>query len=589
MVLDILHNCKFSSRQRPWGGMSRLECCPAGPQWEELCSLPGVQFFHGDRKTDSGWLVARNIIEAGRHPASVQGWHPCQPENAPSGLALKEHQRRAASFLFEAQLNDREGCILGAEVGTGKSIAALHALYLGALLAKPGIVCGPLASASVWIDEEGDANKHYGLKLYQLEGRDNIDLSLLQQHRQIFLNYDILQSWWPWLQVHIQPQWVIFDEIHMLMNSKAQRAEAARELSRTATLKVRYGLTGTPIPNRRKELWNQLVTVQPHQWGTDGGFRFGMRYCDGRAEGDEHFTRYVFDGESNDEELRARLSGVLLRYSKRNVSNTMATITRESVRIKPDPELLAEYHRARRNIVEYLVEEKGVSRAPKELLIGDSTVKVGKQSLTALQLQACTMLLGLLSAYKARFVPDLIHERIQAHSKILVFVNRLQTASELTKTVAERCGIHVFKITGQHKQPRREEIAKEFANHEGKAVCVATYKSVGISINGLKAASLGIFVDLMWNTATMLQAEGRYDRQNSPHKEIKSILTFVPNTIDERIAELLYEKAAAAQAVSPEDSEGMQIVAALTPDQPAKRDVVKNLLKSLESITEIED
>ena len=583
----ITAGCSFD-RQTPNASVLRLVDLRDAQQFTILQDRPGVHPYRGSRHYPEGWHVAKNIIEAGQRPAHLGDWPLLEYAETPSGLPLYPHQQRAVSFLL-ASIGDWEGCILGAQAGLGKSITALHALWLSGLLQKPGIVCAPLPAATVWCSDGGDANKQYGVKFTKLEGKKDVDPTQLIGHKHVFLNYDILTSWWMYLQTALQPAFIIFDEIHLLMSRSAQRAEAAYKLSKWSTIQARFGLTGTPIPNRRYDLWHQLRIVQPHQWGNTL-YPFGMSYCNGRVDGDSHHTHYVYDGESNDTELRARLAGVLLRYNKRSVENNLPVLDRQAHFVDIGDERMTEYRRAARDIRAYLIETTDVEVGTRVVEIAGEEVQIKSNKIDALQLQGITLLVGLLSKFKATVAPDVLMDMLQTHAKIVVFTSRKDTAASIADSM-KQCDVEVYgPITGTMKQAKREDTAKAFGSSTAPAaICIATLKSVGIAINDLKQASAALFVDLHWNTSTLIQAEARVDREGNPHKNIQSVYLVVRKTLDDRMLELLQEKAQAAVAVNEQDDQGINLVASLVPERTfSSKKMVADLCAALEGV-EVED
>lgn len=580
---SLMSDCCFDD-QVPWTGVRRLVGIREPQLFSILAERPGVQPYTESRLAPAGWHVPLNLIEAGQRPATLADWPPVSHRYTPSGLELFEHQARAANFLLDA-IGPREGCILGAQAGLGKSITALQALWLSGLLQKPGIVCAPSQAAKVWCSATGDAGRHYGVQFKQLEGVKDPDVALLLGTRHVFVNYDILPAWWGYLCTALKPSFVIFDEIHLLMHRQTRRAEAAFNLANWATLQVRYGLTGTPVPNRRCDIWHQLHIVQPHQWSKTL-HKFGMVYADGRIEGDEHHTHHVYDGESNNEELQARLAGVLLRYNKRSVTGNLPQLTRRFVPAQLPAEAMEEYRDAARDIRRYLIEHKGAQVGKREIQIGDEIIEIKDKRIAALQIQGVTALINLLSKHKAYTGIAVAREMLQRHQKLLVLLWRRESARVIADALKGIDGLTVIgPLSGQISQAKREALATQFATTAGSAVCVATLKSVGISMNALKAASAALFVDLYWNTAVLLQGEGRIDREGNPNAKIEIAYLIAEGTLDDRILELLKQKATAATGVSEHDDQGTQLVSALRPEGPTNnKSIMQELCRSLQQM-----
>jgi SNF2 family DNA or RNA helicase len=121
------------------------------------------------------------------------------------------------------------------------------------------------------------------------------------------INWDILTSWKEVLKA-AGFSIVIGDEAHRISNEKSGRSKAfahvvdADEEGYQGIDKVIL-LTGTPILNRPKNLWNLLKTVAADVWGNF--FRFMKRY----AGAYQTKWGWNFEGSSNEEELHDRLNG----------------------------------------------------------------------------------------------------------------------------------------------------------------------------------------------------------------------------------------------------------------------------------------
>jgi hypothetical protein len=558
----------------------RLEEVASDEQLSILQQLPGVYSYDGNPRKGipQGLYLPENLVQMGKLPGVLSAHEPHEKLAAPSGLLLHEYQRRAVTFLCAVDPT-REGAILGADMGLGKSITAMQSLDLDGLLEQPGIVCGPLASRSAWVGEDADATRHFGMDIYPLEGKKDPDVTVLTKHKHVFIHYDILKPWVIWLTSTTKPAWIIFDESHLLMNRWADRSEAAYNLSLWATIQRRILLTGTPIPNTRLDLWHQLAIAQPRQWGTHK-HSFGMRYCGGRREAHEEGGHFVYDSETNCTELRARLAGTYLRYTKADVASELPELERRVEMCDPGEDELIEYYRASTDIIGYL-KEKGELETGKTSIVFDGEVidvSAAANKPQAVRLRALSKLIGLLSVYKARVAVSEAIRMLDNHERVVVFTWRRDSAAAIVENLTahyagdKAMGLaptHIFgPIDGTLKQKERQARAKAFAATDS-GVYVATLGAAGISLNELSAASAVLFVDLHWNTSTLSQAESRVHRDGSKHDRVEAVYLVVKNTVDELFIQKLVEKANAAAGVAENDQSGLNLVADLMITNPA--------------------
>lgn len=610
---DPLFGCVLL-HQAPWPGLVELIEASTEEQFRLLERMPGFYPFKGNkwRKIPAGFFVPQSLLDLGKYPGLLWGY-PAEPNMTTpfGGRVLRDHQARSVTYIRQIT-PQREGAILGADMGLGKCTTTMQALWLDGLLDQPGIICGPLSAASAWCGPTSDATLYYGLDVTRVEGRKNIEPDKLVGHRHIFVNYDIIDAWMVWLTSALQPTWVIFDEIHLLMHATATRSDTAAKLSRWNTIQRRIGLSGTPIPKYRMDLWNPLRCVQPRQWG-DSIHLFGMRYCGGRREvaagtDDDERVFYTYDEDTNCLELRSRLAGTLLWYTRDEVQGALPELNRRVARLEAAPDELVEYHEASTNIIDYLRKE-AAAEAEVATAHGEKTFDFAAWSSTeagaisqwlgdefdvkkmakrknakgAIRLRALSTLVGLLSQYKAQKAVDELLRCYANHNHIVVFTWRRDAAAYICEEMHKRIDEHYLKcaetgqdpgripavfgpVDGTMKQPQRQALAQEFAKNPC-AIYVATMGAAGIAINELSAASCGIFVDLHWNPSTLTQAESRIHRDGSPHKAVEIVYLLVANTVDEMFVDHLTKKAYAAAGIKQGDLVDARLVAELAPSR----------------------
>ena len=232
---------------------------------------------------------------------------------------LRKYQVEGVHFLLE-----KRAAILADDMGLGKSAQALTAARVLGL--KTVIVCFKYAKG-VWGGSEGEISKWWphakvdsleGSKLHRLDPSTDVAL----------IHYDVLHHW-----VLELTQWgaqvLIVDEAQAIAGEDSRRAKAIRALALECP--YRFFLTGTPMPNRPRDLWNILDTLHPGRWGNF--YAFGMRYCGGHKVEIPEIgkTVYDFNGVSHPEELASRLKWVMLRRAKQEVALELPPKTRQVV------------------------------------------------------------------------------------------------------------------------------------------------------------------------------------------------------------------------------------------------------------------
>ena len=556
----------------------KLEACADVGHFNLLQQMPGVQSRDSQKRAEeNGWYVPVSLIDMGRRGGELSDYAPDPNITMPNGLKLREYQARAVTFLRQVT-PDREGAILAADMGLRKTATALHALWLDGYLNRCGLVVGPPVAQETWCDPDGDARAFFGLEIVPLEGMKNIAPEILQHHKWFFCHYGILKAWYSWLFAVLKPASVIFDESHNLQHPNTQRFEASRNISMCGSIERRYCLTGTPIGNRRLELWCQLAVAQPRQWG-GGQFQFGVRYCAGSRQSEEEGGHWQYEGESNDFELGARLAGTLLRYTRydQDVAAQLPPMKRHAVVAENlDEGLLQQYHAARVNVVKYLQDRGELSKKTEKFTIAGQTIELSAndQKPGAVRLICLTQLISILSKLKQAPALAEVIRILGHHNRLVVFTWRIDTAAWLfeklsgiakTTKIAGKT-VQVFgPVDGEMPRHRRRELAKLFAQAPA-AIYVATRGAAGVAINDLVSASACLMVDLYWNTTTLLQAESRVHRDSGVQtQDVDVYYLVVRNTIDDFMLEKLQTKASAIRSIAPRDTMGMHLVRDLSP------------------------
>ena len=462
-------------------------------------------------------------------------------------------------------------CIL-----THNTIIALQSLWLDGFLQGPGIVIGPNLAKPTWCDTDSDAQRHYSLTLKPLEGIKNITPQVLNTWPWFFCHFEILHAWQAWIVYALRPRWLICDESHFLVNQKAQASEAARELSKAVAIEKRIVLTGTPIPNARIELWAQLAIAQPRQWGVSK-HTFGTRYCAGELATAEEGGHWSYDGESNTDELKARLAGTMLRFTKYETEDSKIPEMHRHVieaQIK-DPRMMNEYSLAQTDVRAFLRMQREAKNLPQKISIGGKEMDAAKLQGGNAALTCFSSLISILSKIKRDSALKETIALLQKHTKIVVFTWHAALAKWLYKKLSD-LGPMITEFTGKRgvgiygpadrDMPieKRKALATEFAA-SSTGVYVATLASVGTSINALAAADAGFMTELSWNTVRLIQGENRIQREGCPWPVVHMYYLICRNTIDDIFLKTLQEKVDVIAQINPHDVDGDYLVRDLSP------------------------
>jgi SNF2 family DNA or RNA helicase len=318
------------------------------------------------------------------------------------------------------------------------------------------------------------------------------------------------------------------------------------------------------------DLYGELEILQPNQWGTY--VDFGVRYSNGHREAlTEEKSFWVFDAETRTEELRARLAGTYLRLTKQDiVDSVLPKLIREPINIELNPEVRAEYQKAKADIVRFREERRLGQPLPTKIRIGSMDYDMPRDKLAGAPLVITTTLKSILDKGKIAKASSVVKDLMAKHRKLVVFTWQIDAAKLLVKELKphfEKAHVGLFgPITGNITDlEKRIAIATEFAQCSAPAVIVATRGSAGVSINVLNCADAVLQVTPDWNPDGNIQAEGRVHRKGNTYPEVHSYYMLAPKTLDDRVLELIRTKAECARSLSDQDEDGLNLACELDP------------------------
>jgi SNF2 family DNA or RNA helicase len=306
---------------------------------------------------------------------------------------------------------------------------------------------------------------------------------------------------------------VIIDEFHKCKNPKSQQGQAIQMLRS----KYRMALTGTPLMNDPRDLYNLLYWLEVEQ---SSYYQFENYYC---VKGG--YGGYEVVGYKNMDKLRAKLDSVMLRRKKEDVLGLPPKIRKiEYVQMTPAQRKIYEEIRAG---IEKNLDQIALSPNPLAELI---------------RLRQATGYTGILSSTikesaKLDRLEEIIEELVESGQKAIVFSNW----EDMTKVARERLKrFNPAYYTGSVDEATRQAEKNRFQDDPSCKVLIGTIGAMGTGLT-LTAAQTVIFLDKPWNPANTVQAEDRAHRIGT--KGTVNIITLVcENTIDERIEEILEEK-----------------------------------------------
>ena len=352
----------------------------------------------------------------------------------------------------------------------------------------------------------------------------------------------------------LAPEVLILDELHIHGQSKRWKAiqqkdgtvgftrrqtasgdrdawsVAIMDISRLPCLKLRIGLTATPLDDGRpRRLWAQLDLLSP------GGFahsyrRFAERYCDAQPN---PYGGYDDKGSSNLEELRARCSffthEVPYTESHASLPPTRVQVVYLPVVSQDRPERYDDAQTFEQAI-------KQLARQAR----GDYEDVPARERLIEARLAEA-------SSRKRSYVVAEVLEGMKGGGKVIVFTARRREAERwgeaIRKVVSSSDEVKNATVWVGHggvSESERNDMIDGFRSSAGPCCLVGTGQAFGIAVDGMQTADLAIFAMLPWKPGDFLQWRGRFDRHGGRATLLKVVVAAA--TYDERVVEILTDK-----------------------------------------------
>ena len=298
--------------------------------------------------------------------------------------------------------------------------------------------------------------------------------------------------------------WTVSESGRWKGTSLDNRVAAAELLSRR--IPRRLGTTGTPIPDRVRDLWGQLDLVEPKAWG--GYWRWAKRYCAGR-EGE--YGGLEDSGTSRLPELKERL-----RWVKDRVPVEVSH---------------GELPEKRREVI-YVA----ASRLSRPTAGARREVKTAPDAETRLEAK-----LRLACSQKRREIIEQTVDAVKGGSKVVIFTGRRADCDALHKSLSTKLAGHaVWVAHGGHSMVHRDVSRTEYMAEQAGCVLVATGESMGEGID-LQDTDLAIIAMLPWTPRAVGQWEARFHRPGMQRPVIVRYL-IAEGTVDEHVCEILLGK-----------------------------------------------
>ena len=407
--------------------------------------------------------------------------------------------------------------LLADDMGLGKTaqaIAACHALWKSGLV-KRGLILTPASLKPQWLREwklftdapvevvDGSPDERRAFFAAKSSG------FRIANYEQLLRDLDAMHGW--------RPDLVVLDEAQRMKNWATKTAVYIKKL----TPERRLVLTGTPMENRLEELASIVEWVDDH--ALEPKWRLSPWHAtvtDGRQE---------TAGARNLDTLRLRLSGCMLRRTRREVLDQLPsrTDTRISVEMTPEqreahgelePPILKLAAIARKRpltqaeflrLMSLLTTQRIISNGMAQLHFEEVWPDLEKRP------RPSESTLRSLSSPKLLELRELMAQVVvEQKRKVVVFSQwrrMLNLARWSVGDLLEDCGARSGFFTGHEGPKRREQNIVDFHDDPDMRILFAT-DAGGVGLNLQRAANCCVNLELPWNPAVLEQRIGRIHR-----------------------------------------------------------------------------
>lgn len=360
---------------------------------------------------------------------------------------------------------------------------------------------------------------------------------------------------------------LVFDEVHRVKNPEGTRAEKALVLSKKP--KFKYVLTGTPIPNNYKDIYNFLHILYGNEYNSYFGWDLGfLANPKVRQIRDINSKLYPFFWRTNKKDLNVpvaeedyieiveasseQLDLAELIYS--NEESSLAKLIR-LIQASTNPSLVNK----KINYKELMTYDEGDLYAITEKNFNSLLYEKGQKTSENLYSE-----LDLKNMRSPKFDKgiSLVKRLVREGNKVLVWGIFVDTLYKITDTLREE-GIKVNLVYGGTNKLERSILIDEFRDGNVQ-VLVSNPQTLGESISLHQTVHDAVYFEYNFNLTFMLQSRDRIHRlglkenQNTRYYYLQTASEYLdscrPGYIDEKIySRLKYKERLMYEAIDDKD------------------------------------
>lgn len=252
----------------------------------------------------------------------------------------------------------------------------------------------------------------------------------------------------------------------------SQQAKTVMTLAQNMT--YTYLLTGTPMPTRNKDLYNELVMLGEINDKQKYAFhKFGVKFCNGHNNG----FGWDYGGSSNTEELHETLQRYMTRRLK---SEVLPHLTKQRIPIVIDTPLSRDY--------------RGIEKRLHKMEKGDTYMALAMTGR------------NYLSKCKVDSAIEFAETLLEGDEPVVLVAEFNETLDKMM----EHFGDAACCIRGGMSDTAKQQAIDDFQSDK-KQVCCINLIAAGVGITLTKAHNM-VVCDFDWTPANMTQVEDRICR-----------------------------------------------------------------------------
>lgn len=432
------------------------------------------------------------------------------------------------------------------------------------------LVISPLNAFEAWRTEFnevfGDKRQLYFMNLKDFDNPGDIRTNWGVANV-IVINYEALFGWkLSVLNALIDEKtMIVFDEVHRIKNPVGKRARNALELGKQA--RYHYVLTGTPIPNSYKDVYNFLHLLYDNEYESFFGWDINDLEVSNAEEINEKIQPFFWRTTKKDLNVPEAESDQLVVIQPSNSQADLAKIIHEVetnvlgryirlLQASTNPALLTE--KINLHDLGFLSDEIDYSL---ESALDSAEQRKAKQRL---YLKA-----GLNTIVTPKFLAgmQLIEQLVAEGKKVIVWGMFVGTMHKINNELKEK-GILSHLIYGQTPKEERVELINQFRSGPVQ-VLISNPATLGESISLHQSVHDAVYFEYNFNLTFMLQSRDRIHRlglDDNQYTRYYYLMTDGNKAHNGFIDRLVYDRLKEKEAVMMNAIEGNLLLPEVTDD-----------------------